>query len=488
MIAINFRMLSGRYHSTPWGRNVNEGSPEWPPSPWRILRALVASWRKTLPSVGEEEVEALLKKLTALPRFFLPPATIGGTRHYMPLREGKGEEPRMIFDTFVLLDKKTPLVACWPEADLAEGESELLEKLLGGLPYLGRAESWVEADLASHLPPDNCFPVGEEGIPDGYETVRILASREDNPDLLNKLQVDTADLRSKGYVDPPGSRWVYYARPGNSFSYQPRHSFPQKEGTSVTVVRYALSAKPRPRIYETIKIAEVARLSALAKFGRANDGGVSPILSGKREDGRPLRGHRHAFYLPADEDGDGFIESLTVYAPGGFSDVELEALESIRVLNLRGEKNIINLVVTGVGTAADFQNRSLLFASSACWRSATPFILGRFPKYYRTGKQKTRADGTQIDGPEDQIRREWDSRREGQSDLPPIEKIEFIPGCPLKGSEAGWHKFRYWRQGRKVKGPGLLYGFRLHFAAPVAGPINLGYGCHFGMGNFFPEV
>src|SRR5690606_34470106 len=29
----------GRYHAPPWGHHVNEGQIEWPPCPWRLLRA-----------------------------------------------------------------------------------------------------------------------------------------------------------------------------------------------------------------------------------------------------------------------------------------------------------------------------------------------------------------------------------------------------------------------------------------------------------------
>ena len=46
-IAIRFPL--GRYHATPWDRSVNEGAVEWPPSPWRLLRALVASYRNFAP-------------------------------------------------------------------------------------------------------------------------------------------------------------------------------------------------------------------------------------------------------------------------------------------------------------------------------------------------------------------------------------------------------------------------------------------------------
>ena len=45
MLAIRFDFTANRYHATQWGRHVNEGVLEWPPSPWRILRAIVATWQ-----------------------------------------------------------------------------------------------------------------------------------------------------------------------------------------------------------------------------------------------------------------------------------------------------------------------------------------------------------------------------------------------------------------------------------------------------------
>ena len=38
-----FRFPAGHYHATPWGNHVNEGLIEWPPSPWRVVRALLAT-------------------------------------------------------------------------------------------------------------------------------------------------------------------------------------------------------------------------------------------------------------------------------------------------------------------------------------------------------------------------------------------------------------------------------------------------------------
>jgi hypothetical protein len=47
---------------------------------------------------------------------------------------------------------------------------------------------------------------------------------------------------------------------------------------------------------------------------------------GKNEQGHPRAGHEHAFFLPADEDGDGRIDHLTVFAPMGFNPLECLAI------------------------------------------------------------------------------------------------------------------------------------------------------------------
>ena len=44
MFALAFRFPAGRYHATPWRRNVNEADIAWPPEPWRLLHALIAAW------------------------------------------------------------------------------------------------------------------------------------------------------------------------------------------------------------------------------------------------------------------------------------------------------------------------------------------------------------------------------------------------------------------------------------------------------------
>ena|GEM_PF-6598726 len=63
MLALAFTFPGGRYHATLWNRHVNE---EWPPSPWRILRALIAVWHRKL-SPGDRDPGLFEGLLASLP-------------------------------------------------------------------------------------------------------------------------------------------------------------------------------------------------------------------------------------------------------------------------------------------------------------------------------------------------------------------------------------------------------------------------------------
>jgi CRISPR-associated protein Csb2 len=67
MLVVELRFLTGRYHATPWGRNVNEGATEWPPSPYRLVRALIDIWKRKRPQWPVEKVEPLLAALASDP-------------------------------------------------------------------------------------------------------------------------------------------------------------------------------------------------------------------------------------------------------------------------------------------------------------------------------------------------------------------------------------------------------------------------------------
>ena len=111
MIAISLRFLAGRFHATPWGHHVNEGVVEWPPSPWRLLRSLVAVFHRARPAhVTEAQLERIVTALSKeLPVFSLPAVTTAHTRHYDQDNGGV-----KFFDTFVAVAKSAPVICCWP--------------------------------------------------------------------------------------------------------------------------------------------------------------------------------------------------------------------------------------------------------------------------------------------------------------------------------------------------------------------------------------
>jgi len=495
MIAIAFRFPAGRFHATLWGRHVNEGVAEWPPSPWRILRALIAVWKRHLPEISEGTMQVILTALASPPWFYLPPAAHAHTRQFMPL-EGDWDDRTLVFDSFVALADTVPVVAVWPEASLEEAQRAGLAAILRHLPYLGRAESWCVAETMdgwsiSRGTPEwvdgrtgevleaDCRPlaVGEDP-PDRCEAVRVLVADGFNSSRPldwaagdpNPLCVETARLRAerRDPSRPPGSGWLRYTRREEALTVDPLPS-PRRKGSASrpTIVRYALDGTVLPLLTDTVKFAELVRRGALSKYG-GPDKRKSAILSGRADDGTRLQGHQHAHYLPTDEEGHGRLTHLTIFARAGFDEQHQAALGALRVLNPGGGGSEIRLLLLGFGEASDFRGRGLCQATA--WESATPFVLCRHPK--RTGK----------DQPEDQLRLEL--RRRG---LPEPVRVDPLPVCRTKGHPTRWLAFRRYRSRGPDPAIGLGFGFRVEFPRPVAGPLAVGYGCHFGLGQFAAE-
>lgn len=244
-----------------------------------------------------------------------------------------------------------------------------------------------------------------------------------------------------------------------------------------------------------LQVGELARLAAMAHFGALNGGAVSPVLSGRATGGRVV-GHRHAFYLPTDEDSDGVLDHLTVYAVGGLDYREQTALLRIRSLwhgavygshsSIQAMNDRVEVAFDRYMSATDLDAWPRMFGPARIWRSSTPFVLTRYPKQYRDGRAKLNDAGLQHDGPEDQLLREWDRRRADDSTLPRIcrmERLEHLSLCD--GQLLSWTAFRR----RRAQGGGsssdFAFGFEIEFDGPVRRqPVALGYACHFGLGQF----
>ena len=469
-IAVAIRFTAGRFHATPWGRHVNEGVPEWPPSPWRILRALVSSWKTRAGDISDETMASLLTKLSVTPAFHLPPATLAHTEHYVPWEKKGPFDRTKIFDTFVVVDPHEDLLVIWPSVELETVEEEALRRVLSVLPYLGRSESWVSARLEIDWQGTaNCIPLPEGNEPgEGFGAVHVLVPLA-APFNLESLYVTTDNLRKERYdmANPPSTRWVYYERKLDCFVQEPDVSRASvTDSQRVSVVRFTLVSPVLPSVTDAVKIGNVARAAAMAWYGRRNGGSASRTLSGKDESGRPLQGHNHAFYLPSDEDGDGRLDHLTVFASSGFARQEREALGSIDALGMGGGRPFLRLILAGEEEREE--SNYPLIRRSDVWSSVTPFVLVRHPKW---------RGGRLVDSPENQLRLELNRRG-----LPAPESVEPLHDSKLRGRSIPWLSYRRWR-GRGAEAGGA-YGFRIRFAQPVLGPVALGYGCHFGLGLF----
>ena len=502
MVAIALRFPAGRFHATPWGRHVNEGAPEWPPSPWRLLRSLVAVWKIRDADLTEAEVRPILEALCAPPCFLLPPASLGHTRHYMPLGLQKAVEQRTkVFDAFVALERESQLLVAWPDSALSAAERDVLERLLSRLGYLGRAESWCEARLLGDSAEidANCRPLSAEvGVTAGEELVRVLCpalesafaddhvkSKRNRPvyDPAWNIAIETGQLHKEKWSDPPGSRWVRYVRKADCFHPQRKPATRSVIRPTLHVARYALDAQVLPLTTETLPIAERCRR---ALMWLARD--PSEVLAGKDSDGNPLGGHNHAYYLPTDEDGDGRLDHLTIYARAGFGELEIRAVDRFTLLKPQREEPEIRLLLLGLAKSDQFSVPPL--GPSKTWVSATPFIATRHPKKsgLRRNPPELLADPQKFLAANlrEELKRLSDRYDGGVVTISPqADENGVFRTTPDQGPVRRPLEFKRYRSKRTDDGGRRRSGFfRIEFERPVRGPVALGHSSHFGMGLF----
>ncbi len=480
MLRVLVQFPSGRHHATPWGRHVNEGDVEWPPSPWRLYRALLAVGFNRLgwPSVPAEAIELFESLARCLPTFFLPAATAAHTRHYMPQFKGSTSK---VLDAFAYVGRgdEDVLGIAW-DVNPSENVLRLFDALLGVWSYLGRAESWIDARRVDSFPEglDPCA-ASESAPGPHYDRVPLLAPLEpkelvvwrdqaveqekrkrstnttDESDagkksrkgakglskkeletieglfpanIVTALAADTATLQKQGWNQPPGTRWVSYWRSRGALTTLPADRKPVTvERSSADTALLALSSNTvhgevLPRFTEALRWTEKLHATLVRKS--AEDGRASPCLSGCDESGRPLDGHRHVTLVPLCLDArEGRLDHLLLHTPMGLDDAAVRALRRVRVLFADRHKKNPDLFVSlvGLGHRTDFHAHVRQLETNRVWISETPFVPPRFLKERGTNS---------LEG---QIRAECVSRG-----LPAVQNVE----VQLEG---GWaHAERFW--------------------------------------------
>lgn len=156
----------GRFHATRWNQSPFEDPfGEWPPSPWRFLRALAARSfqyeRETgdLPPSRDRLLNALAQ---SPPSFYLPPTSGRGPalKQYQPTavawtdankKKAAYMTPKttLIPDHYRVLPEDDPVVWIWSELDLDAACLELLDGLLERTLYFGGRRASAECGVSN---------------------------------------------------------------------------------------------------------------------------------------------------------------------------------------------------------------------------------------------------------------------------------------------------------------------------------------------------
>lgn len=542
MLRIQFHFLSGRYHATPWGTHVNEGAVEWPPSPWRLWRALVATGFNRLGwSDMPEQASRLFEALSsALPVFHLAPAQAAHTRHYMP--QFKGSTAKVLDVSATFPERSTPALFLELDVTLDAGQLQLLDALLAQLTYLGRAESWVEAQRVEALPAGLERCAAGEGPPGlGYERLALLApltppaftpwrsetlvrmqadrlatlraSAEAKgkavPDELKSseraklesllpqtlsaaLLADTKGLQEAGWSQPPGTRWVSYWRPLDALSARSTGQHTMARSTSrPTLALLALTPDTQrggglPRLDDVVLRMDALHKALVSAADPEKLGRAAPAcFTGLAPDGVPLEGHQHASFLGLSLESARrsrpSMDHVLVWVPAGLGPEELELLQRVRVT---WASNLPRLFVSlaGHGSARDLAPHVPQARRARAWVSYSPYVAPRHckPRGKNTLVGQVRAE-LQQRGLPSPVHVEVELADGSYMDA---ERLGIVTADP--GLSRRWRHFRRERPGagRPPGQPSL--GLRLVFDEEVSGPLAIGHGAHFGLGQFVP--
>jgi len=288
------------------------------------------------------------------------------------------------------------------------------------------------------------------------------------PRLTGALSLDTGDLRDAEWNLPPGGRMVMYERPRSDVLKRTRSLRETGREKHVTTARLTLAGKPLPRIEDSVRMGELVRVASISAANRVGGGAPVPAELSGHGAGDDLN-HRHAFYLPEDADGDGFIDHVVIHAPGGLTRHSVTALDDLPRKGLWMEDGARWAVVFEGAWERAADSGSMYGAVARTWVSVTPYLRPWFakPRF----------------GTEEQIRRECEERR-----LPMPETVRVLPSIRVGGRErrpVHFHRFRSKAGLRQPDSHGSMV--ELVFAEPVTGPLALGFGCHYGLGMFAPS-
>ena len=231
------------------------------------------------------------------------------------------------------------------------------------------------------------------------------------------------------------------------------------------VAYYAVTGR-RPPVTDTVTVAGMMRDAVMSRAGRLNGGWLSPHLSGHDDEGRPLRdNHAQAYWLPVDNDRDGLIDHIAIYARYGIEPSVRSAFSGITKIYDRSG-NSARVRFAGFHRRADMAGRCILFKGGIRWVTATP--------YFAPWHKKKNC------GTADQVKKEAALHRRRVVHV----NAGSLPAIPAGGGAASIASFKSTRRGKAPINNGCHVAIRL--AKREDGPLLLGDHSHFGLGMFVP--
>jgi CRISPR-associated protein Csb2 len=492
----------GRFHATPWRVNpFDDPYGEWPPSPWRLVRAVAARWYQWARESPTErpvgELDALVKALcTSRYAFHLPITAHRGNpvRQYCPGEFGwnpkspkqagmKSYEKRLAQDNYWCTVSSDDGALWW----FLEGDHwndallEILDCCLERITYFGRAESFTRIRrVTGDAPEPNCVL---RDAPTA-EAVSVLvpecsAGRED-------IERVTDDPNNVKRSVPLGARKLYAARPPSvRMRKEPlRTSRPRERD----LIQLAIGWNVAPEIHVVVRLTSRFRDAVLRELLRIKTNGAClvwsrapravreqvALLIGKDADGRPLQGHQHAEFLVWCEDR--VPTRLLVWREASpFDGEEERAILAAAAWELSW---------SAAGSDADAWRVRLLPLDRSVppppgfdgkpvqvWESITPYVAPRH--HLRRGKLRNR------EAIPAQVGRELALR--GFPGAAEVE-VEEIANPTWVAVHIPPNK----RSREAFLGERRGYWLRLQFPQAVSGPLRLGHSSAFGLGLFRP--
>jgi CRISPR-associated protein Csb2 len=490
----------GRFHATPWRVNpYDDPYGEWPPSPWRLVRAVTARWYQLAREASPEPDVSQLERLqAALCRstyaFHLPLSARKGSplRQYHPTEFGwrpaganvastRSYGTSLVQDNYWCVPPEAPVWWFIEGDEWTDDLRELLGQCLERMTYFGRAETLTRARVTGstdEIPPANCTLADKRGAgaapllsPLDTATREDIERTTDNPEAAKRAV-------------PPGAQWLYAVRPQRPAARERRRDPEHRPDCHLMQFAIGWNVSPEPRA--VVRLTSRFRGAVLRELFRLKTGDESANwtrasrevreaaadMTGKDASGDALKGHRHTEFLAWCEDD----QPTRLFVWRGARAFDADEQEAILLAAAR------DVSWAAAGSDTDEWKVRLVpldravppppgFGSQSAkvWESVTPYVP---PRHHLRGVKEREGESMA-----EQIRREVQGRELAQD-----VEVELV-GTPQWVSV---HVPRREANKRVLIGDRRGQMVRLRFSAPVVGPIRLGHSSSFGLGLFRP--